>query len=90
MFKYSKSEIELLKQQVLINANLSLLSEAEIVVLASKIKKVTHKELSQITLCRLYGLKESKFGPSLFALQVLANFCGYESWKMFCEATFAE
>ena len=89
MFKYSKAEIELLKKQVLIKANLSSVSEAEIVVLANKIKNITHKELSQITLCRLYGLKESKFGPSLFALQVLANFCGYESWEAFCEATSA-
>lgn len=89
MFKYSKAKIELLKKQVLINANLSSVSETDIVILTNKIKKVTKKELSKITLCRLYGLKESKFGPSLFALQVLANFCGYESWEKFCEVEFA-
>ncbi len=85
MFKYSKAEIELIKKHVLISANLSSVSEVDITVLANKIKKVTRKELSKTTLCRLYGLKESKFGPSLFALQVLANFCGYKSWEKFCE-----
>lgn len=87
MFKYSKEEIELIKKHVLINAELFPVTEADISVLADKVKKVTGREISQITLSRLYGFKKSKFGPSLFALQVLANFCGYESWGKFCEVT---
>ncbi|UOE49406.1 hypothetical protein MTO98_33980 [Mucilaginibacter sp. SMC90] len=78
-------KIELLKKEVLINADLSPVTEADIAILANRIKKVTHKELSRITLSRLYGFNEARFGPSLFALQVLANFCGYESWEKFCE-----
>lgn len=85
MYKDLKAEIELLKKQVLINAGLSSVIEADIAVLTDKIRRVTHKELSQITLCRLYGLREAKFGPSLFTLHVLANFCGYEDWEKFCE-----
>jgi len=85
MFKYSKEEIELLRKYVLINAGLSSVTEADMPVLANKIRKVTGKEISRITLSRLYGLKEARFGPSLFALHVLANFCGYESWEKFCE-----
>jgi hypothetical protein len=85
MFKYSKAEIELIKKYVLINAGLSSVIEGDIPVLADRIRKVTGKQLSQITLSRLYGFKEAKFGPSLFTLYVLANFCGYESWEKFCE-----
>lgn len=84
MFKYSKAEIDLIRKYVLINAGLSSVTEADMAVLANKIKKLTGKEISRITLSRLYGFKEAKFGPSLFALHVLANFCGYESWEKFC------
>jgi hypothetical protein len=87
MFKYSKAKIDLLKKQVLINGGLFLVIEADMPFLADKIRKVTGKEISQITLNRLYGFKEAKFGPSLFALHVLANFCEYESWEKFCEVT---
>lgn len=83
MFKYSKGEIELLKKQVLISAGLVSITEADMPVLANKIRKATGKELSRTSLSRLYGFKEAKFGPSLFALHVLANFCGYESWEKF-------
>jgi hypothetical protein len=87
MFKYSKAEIDLLKKHVLISVGLSSITEADMPVLANKIRKATGKELSRTTLGRLYGFKEAKFGPSLFALQVLANFCGCESWEKFCEVT---
>ncbi len=87
MFEHSEGKIELLKKQVLINADIFTVMEADMEALTDKIRQVTRKELSPISLCKLYGFKETKFKPSLHTLNVLSNFCGYESWKKFCELT---
>lgn len=87
MFKHSEEEIELLKKQVLINEGIFSVIEADMEALTDKIRQVTCKELSSIALCKLYGFKETKFRPSLHTLNVLSNFCGYESWEKFCELT---
>ena len=78
-------EIELLKKQVFIKAGLKSVGIADISPLTSQIKKETDLDFSQVTLSRLFGYTDSKFGPSLFTLHVLSVYCGCESWDMFKE-----
>jgi len=83
--KCSGLEIELLKKQVFIKAGLKSVGIADISPLISQIKKETNLDLSQVTLSRLFGYTDSKFGPSLFTLHVLSVYCGCESWDVFKE-----
>jgi hypothetical protein len=75
--------IESLKQRVLIRAGINEIDPANLPELAAKISATTGRQLSEVALSRMYGFMESKFGPSLFTLQVLSLYCGYQCWETF-------
>jgi hypothetical protein len=77
------SVIELLKKEVLTRAGISIINQANLPELAVQILAATGQQLSQVALSRMYGFMESKFGPSLFTLQVLSLYCDYQSWETF-------
>jgi len=72
-----------LKKQVLKIAQIDHIMAADCYLLAQKITAKTHKTISQTTLKRIYGFAQSRYAVSNFTLNVLAQYCGYESWHSF-------
>lgn len=76
-------ELELLKQQVLAIAKIKVITPAVFRELSSSIQQATKKQVSNSTLKRIFGFAAYSFQPSLYTLNVLAEYCGYESWVNF-------
>lgn len=76
-------EFELLKQQVLATAKIKVITPAVFRELSSSILHTTKKQVSNSTLKRIFGFAAYSFQPSLYTLNVLAEYCGYESWMHF-------
>jgi hypothetical protein len=77
--------MDLLKKNVLTNACYQALSPSDCKALSTEIFRKTGHQLSETTLKRIYGFAYSKFQPSLFTLDAMSRFSGYDSWLDFCE-----
>lgn len=77
--------LEKLKQQVLTEAGIKIVSPGDCRFLSARISGKTNKQISDTTLKRIYGFTFSKFLPSLYTLNILAEYCGYEGWDKFCQ-----
>src|ERR1700761_8737276 len=77
--------LEKLKKEVLRKAGIKHASPSACGQLADIIKKTTGKRISETTLKRVYGFAHGQFTPSLFTLDVLAEFSDDMCWMDFCE-----
>jgi hypothetical protein len=77
--------LERLKLEVLQQANLQAASPADCKRLAGVIQAKLKVPLSDTTLKRVFGFAAAKHGSSLYTLNVLAQYCGYEGWASFCD-----
>lgn len=84
MFIYSHHYFILLKDCVLAKAGIKPLIPSECQRLSALIFSSTRKRVSETTIKRIYGFAISKFNPSPFTLQTLAEYCGYDGWEEFC------
>jgi two-component system sensor histidine kinase VicK len=78
-----RHHLEIIKTLTLAIAGVSNLSPAACRTISLSLIKKTDIRLSETTIKRLYGFAESKFKPSLFTLNALAIYCGYNSWEAF-------
>src|ERR1700761_1596931 len=76
---------EQLKQEVLDKAGLTIITPSDCQSLALNISKQTKKQISDTTIKRIYGFALSSSVPSLYTLNLLAEYCGYSSWDYFCD-----
>ncbi|QJD96984.1 ATP-binding protein [Mucilaginibacter robiniae] len=76
-------ELELLKKTILATANITVITPAVFKDLSIEVSKATKKQVSSSTLKRIFGFAAYNFQPSLYTLNVLAEYCGYESWNAF-------
>ncbi|MEO3405465.1 hypothetical protein AAFN85_16260 [Mucilaginibacter sp. CAU 1740] len=77
--------LESLKVLVLVNGNTLLTAPYEAKQLATLIDSRTQHPVAEITILRLFGFVAAKFPPSAYTKDVLAQFCGYSDYAMFCE-----
>lgn len=85
MAAFSSQLFELLKSYVLVNSRLTHIEASDCKTLSAQISDKTSHTVSETTLKRIYGFAFSKFKPSLFTIDVLSNYCGYNGWEDFCE-----
>jgi hypothetical protein len=85
MISFLPVQFETLKSRVLANANIRSITPGDCKALALQIYVKTRLTVSETTLKRVYGFAYSKFKPSLFTIDVLAKYCGFEGWDNFCE-----
>lgn len=83
-------ELEMLKQLVLATSGIKVITPAIFKELTALILHSTKKQVSSSTLKRIFGFAAYNFQPSLYTLNVLAEFCGYESWVHFTTEHGAE
>lgn len=76
-------ELELLKQMVLITARINAITPAIFKDLSTNILLATKRQVSNSTLKRIFGFAAYKFQPSLYTLNVLSEYCGFNSWIHF-------
>lgn len=76
---------ENLKKQILKIAGFPNLIPANCRTISLLIENKTRQKISETTLKRVFGFAFSKFQPSLFTLDAMAQFCDYRSWNDFCE-----
>ena len=74
---------ENLKQQVLNKAGIKTVSPSDCRFLSATISNHTGKQISDTTLKRIFGFTFSKFSPSLYTLNILAEYCGSDGWDTF-------
>jgi hypothetical protein len=85
MTAFSSQLFELLKSYVLENSHLTRIQASDCKILSARISDKTNHTVSETTLKRIYGFALSKFKPSLFTIDVLSNYCGYNGWDDFCK-----
>jgi len=73
-----------LKRLVLATGGYKSVSPSDCKTLSSLIYKKTSHQLSETTLKRVYGFAYSKFKPSQFTLDAMAQYCGFGSWADYC------
>jgi len=78
---------ENLKQQVLNKAGIKIISPGDCRFLSATISNHTGKQISDTTLKRIFGFTFSKFSPSLYTLNILAEYCGHDGWDAFSKQT---
>lgn len=74
-----------LKQLVLTTGGYKSLSPSDCKALSLLIYRNTNHQLSETTLKRVYGFAYSKFKPSQFTLDAMAQYCGFNGWADYCE-----
>lgn len=74
-----------LKKLVELNYGTSVFNTSDCVKINSLIEKGGYGTVSVQTLRRLFGLIKTEFNPSLYTLNVLCKYCGYDDWARFCE-----
>ncbi|NCD68732.1 NACHT domain-containing protein [Mucilaginibacter agri] len=77
-------DLENLKQCLLDTAGITSVTPSIFRDLSLQIYKSTKKQVSDSTLKRIFGFAAYTFQPSLYTLNVLAEFCGFVSWNEFC------
>ncbi|HWK58062.1 MAG TPA: hypothetical protein VNQ80_12015 [Parapedobacter sp.] len=83
MKTYLHAYFNKLKTLVLKKAEITQLVPADCYRLALEIKGVTNKSVSETTLKRVFGFASSVHQPSIYTLNALAEYCGFESWDVF-------
>lgn len=78
--------LERLKAQVLSQSNIGNVRPDDCNTIASKIFNDTRMSISGTTLKRVFGFAYSKFKPSLFTMDAMAQYCGYDNWDGFVKA----
>ncbi|WP_184547373.1 hypothetical protein [Mucilaginibacter sp. FT3.2] len=81
----SSHSFESLKLCVLNVSNLKSITPSDCKVVSALIFNKTKYIVSETTLKRIYGFAYSKFNPSIFTIDVMAKYCGYNGWENFCE-----
>ncbi|OOQ60836.1 hypothetical protein [Mucilaginibacter pedocola] len=76
--------LEILKQNVLEKSGFKSIAPGDCRVISYKIFDNTKHSVSETTLKRVYGFAYSKFRPSLFTIDAMAKYCGYDGWDDFC------
>jgi len=74
-----------LKQQILAKAGIKAITPGDCRFLSATISINTGKQISDTTLKRIFGFTLSKFSPSQYTLNIMAEYCGYDSWDIFCK-----
>lgn len=77
--------LEILKSAVLEKTDFKSIAPGDCRVISYKIFERTKHSVSETTLKRVYGFAYSKFRPSLFTIDAMAKYCGYDGWDDFCE-----
>jgi len=72
-----------LKQQIIGIAGIKTITSSDCYRLSLDIEEKTQKRISETTLKRIFGFAMAQYKPSIFTLNTLAEFCGYESWNAF-------
>ncbi|GAA4339835.1 hypothetical protein GCM10023149_50810 [Mucilaginibacter gynuensis] len=75
---------EALKTCVLETSGYENIAPCDCKVISLLILNKTKQRISETTLKRVYGFAYCKFKPSLFTIDVLAQYCGYKGWDDFC------
>jgi hypothetical protein len=75
---------EILKTTVLAVSDFATITPCDCKTISAKIFNQTKQSISETTLKRVYGFAYSKFKPSLFTIDVMAKYCGYQNWEVFC------
>jgi len=75
-----------LKKLVLSIAEFKNISPSDCKTLSILIFRKTNQQVSETTLKRVYGFAYSKFKPSLFTMDAMARYCGYEGWAQYCDS----
>ncbi|MGY3214763.1 hypothetical protein [Mucilaginibacter sp. HD30] len=83
MSPFLPSHLEELKNCVLAAAGIINPIPADCKLLSNLIYKKTRLNVSETTLKRIYGFANSKFKPSLFTINTMAQFCGCIDWPDF-------
>ncbi len=90
MYGLNSPYLQILKEMVSAVAGHAISSPADCSDVKEKIVVKTEHHISDVTIKRMYGFLPSKFFPSLYTLDILSNYCGYESWKNFCDVQAKE
>lgn len=88
MSPYLSNHLEELKNCVLIAAGVKNPIPADCKLISILINKKTRQNISETTLKRIYGFAFSKFRPSLFTMNAMAQFCDYADWDDFYKQRF--
>jgi len=78
-------DIAFLLKNIQLKSGLEVLKPADCELLNKSIKKKINKMVSLIVLLRLFGFAASKFPPTIYNLDILSSYCGYQNWKAFCD-----
>jgi len=83
MKTYLQAYFDKLKSLVLGKSQISQIVPADCYRLSLEIKSTTNKSVSETTLKRVFGFASSIHQPSIYTLNALAEYCGFESWDYF-------
>ena len=83
MKTFLRTYFDKLKALVLSKAEITQLVPADCYRLALEIKDTTNKSVSETTLKRVFGFASSIHQPSIYTLNALAEYCGFDSWDSF-------
>src|ERR1700743_895909 len=85
MISFIVQHFDELKQLVLTTGGYKSILPSDCKSLSSLIYRKTNHQLSETTLKRVYGFAYSKFKPSQFTLDAMAQYCGFNGWADYCE-----
>lgn len=83
MKTYLQAYFDKLKSLVLKKAKITQLVPADCYRLALEVKVATNKSVSETTLKRVFGFASSIHQPSIYTLNALAEYCGFDGWDSF-------
>src|SRR5690606_2695326 len=83
MKTYLQAYFDELKSRVLAKSGIEHIVPADCYRLALDIKAITHRSVSQTTLKRVFGFASSIHQPSIYTLNALAEYCGFDGWDSF-------
>ncbi|WP_257670381.1 hypothetical protein [Parapedobacter tibetensis] len=83
MKTYLHAYLDELKLRVLGKSQIIQIVPADCYRLALEIKAETNKSVSETTVKRVFGFASSVHQPSIYTLNALAEYCGFESWDNF-------
>jgi hypothetical protein len=84
MTTFLNHSLEALKSAVLLSSGFKSIAPGDCKVISLKVFERTKHSISETTLKRVYGFAYSKFRPSLFTIDTMAKYCGFEGWDDFC------
>jgi hypothetical protein len=84
MTTFLNHSLEALKSAVLLSSGFKSIAPGDCKSISLKVFERTKHSISETTLKRVYGFAYSKFRPSLFTIETMAKYCGYEGWDDFC------